>query len=106
MWSNDQNFYLGTHHAIQDVERKPRHTKTPDARRKLNAIPARRFTHMNHCRIERSQVMGTETSLTIFIVGNVLQVFNPRRLMEEVIHFSRASASWRTTSAAIRWLPP
>jgi hypothetical protein len=61
---------------------------------------------MNHCRIKRGEVASTEATLAIFLVGDVRKVFNARRLMEEVIHFSRASASWRTTLAAIRWLPP
>ena len=43
-------------------------------------------------------------SALLFLYREVLglEVFKPRRHMEEVIHFNSASASWRTTSAAIR----
>ena len=49
-------------------------------------------TDLDHCRVKGSKVAGAESVSLFLVIGDVFKVFNPRRLAEEVAHFSKAWA--------------
>ena len=106
MRGDDQNLNVRLHQPVQYVVREPRHAVAPNARRKLNAIPIRRVADLVHRSIEGRQTPCAESCLASLVVGDVFQMFDSRRLVEEVAHFSKALACWRTSSAGIRWDSP
>lgn len=59
---------------------------------KLDAIPLWVIADLNHCRFKGSEVACAEPTSLLLVVGDVLKVFNPRRLIEEVTHLSKACA--------------
>lgn len=92
MRRDHKNFDGKARLAIQDVVRKAWHSIAPNAGGKLDAIPLRVFTDLNHCRFEGSEVACAEPPSLLLVVRDVLKVFNPRRLTEEEAHLSKACA--------------
>jgi hypothetical protein len=92
MWRNHENFDVRAGLAIEDVVRKTRHSIATNAGSKLNAIPLRIFTNFDHCRFKSGKVARAESWSLLLVVGNVLKVFSPCCLIEEVAHLSKACA--------------
>lgn len=88
----DKDFYLYAREAVEDVVRKSRNSKTPNARSELNSIPFRVLADPGHCCFKRCEVARTESPALVFVVGDVLEVFNSRCFIEEVAHLSKACA--------------
>ena len=78
--------------AIKDVVRKSRRSKAPNTGSMLHAVPLGVFTHLDHRCVEGSEIPCPEPGPLLLVVGNVLKVFNPRRVTEEVTHLSKAWA--------------
>ena len=83
---------VGARKAKEDVVRKSRHSIAPNAGSKLDAVSLWVFTDLDHCRFKGSEVACTESPSLFFVLGDVLKMFNPRRLIEEVGHLSKACA--------------
>ena len=92
MWRNNKNLNIVASLAIDDVVGKAQYSIKPNAGGKLHPIPLRVLTDLDHCRFKGSKVAGAESMSLLLVVGDVFKVFNPRRLAEEVAHFSKAWA--------------
>ena len=92
MGRDHKNLDVNARQAIENVVRKSGHSMSPYAGSKLDAISLWVFTNLDHCRFKGSEVACTESPSLFFVVGDVLKVFNPRRLIEEVGHLSKACA--------------
>ena len=90
MWGDDKNLNVHARLPIEDVVWESRHSIAPNLGRKLDTIALRGLTNLDHCGIKRGEITPTESRLTSLVVGNVLKVFNSRRLSEEITHLSRA----------------
>ena len=92
MRCNHKNLDVTAREAIENVVRKARHSIAPNAGSKLGTIPLRVLTDLDHCSFEGSEVPRAESPSLFFVVGDVLKVFCPSRLVEEVAHLSKACA--------------
>ena len=92
MRGDNKNLNDAARLTIENVVRKARYSITPNTWGKLNTIPLWVFTDLDHCRLESSKISHAESRSTLFVVGDVLKMFNPRRLTEEVAHLSKAWA--------------
>ena len=106
MRRNNKNLHIGASLAIEDVVGKAQYSIKPNARGKLDTIPLRVFTDLDHRRLKGSKVAGAESRSLLLVVGDVLKVFNPCCLTEEVAHLSKAWAWRRTSSAGTRCANP
>jgi hypothetical protein len=78
--------------AIKNVVRKPGNPKSPNAGSEFDTIPLGAFADFAHGRLKGGEVACPEPFALLLIVGHVLQVFDPRCLIEEIAHFSKACA--------------
>jgi hypothetical protein len=106
MRCNHENLDVTACQPIENVVRKAWHPVAPNARGKLDTIPLRVLTDLDHCSIEGGEVTCPQSPSLFFIVGDVLKVFYPSRIAEEIAHLSRAWACRRTSSAATRFINP
>ena len=60
--------------------------------RMLDAISLRVFADLHHRRFKGREVACAETPPLLLVVGDMLKVFDPRRLIEEVTHLSKVCA--------------
>ena len=92
MRRDHKNLDVSARLPIEDIVRKARHSIAPNTGSKLDAIPLWIFADLDHCRFKGGEVACAESPSLFFVVGDVLKVFNPRRLIEEVGHLSKACA--------------
>lgn len=92
MRRDHKNLNVRARLAIEDVVRKPRHSIAPNTGGKLHAVPLRIFTNLDHRCVEGSEIPCAEPGPLLLVVCDVLKVFNPRRITEEVTHLSKAWA--------------
>lgn len=78
--------------AVENVVREARHSIAPNTRRKFNAISVRVFANLDHGRFKGSKIACAKARPLLLVVGDVLKVFNPRRLTEKVAHLSKDCA--------------
>ena len=118
MRRNNKNLNIVASLAIDDVVGKAQYSIKPNARGKLRflgseskfaqpkagpegsvlcteaklASDPNNRTNLDHCHLEGSKIAGAESMSLFLVIGDVLKVFNPRCLTEEVAHFSKAWA--------------
>jgi hypothetical protein len=92
MRRNNENLYFVASLAIEDVVGKAQYSMKPNARCKLDTIPLWVLTDLDHSRLKGSKVAGAQSMSLLLVISDVLKVFNPRCVTEEVAHLSKAWA--------------
>ena len=106
MRCNHKYLDLHTRFTIQNAVGKARHPVPPNAWRKHNAKPCRMLTNLDHRGLKCREIPCAQTGSLLLVVGDVLKMFRPSRIAEEIAHLSNACASRRTSSAEMRLLTP
>lgn len=90
MRRNDQNLDFAPYLPIKHVVGKAGDAIPPNIRRKYDAMAVRSFRDFGHRSVKGGEIASTEPGLTVFVIGDILKMFDARRRIEEVAHLSSA----------------